>query len=59
MVLNRLFDPLWFNADVTLRGGGTAVLQQPLHQRNIESVGLIYLRSIPLAKTMGTDTLVP
>jgi len=28
---------LWFNADVTLRGGGTAVLQKPLHQGNDKS----------------------
>jgi hypothetical protein len=32
MILNGLFDPLWFNADVTLRGGGTAVLQKPLNK---------------------------
>jgi len=30
MVLNGLFDPLWLDADVTLRGGGTAVLQKSL-----------------------------
>ena len=30
MTLNRLFNPLWLNADVTLCGGGTAVLKKAL-----------------------------
>ena len=59
MILNGLFDPLWLNADVTLRGGGTTVLQQPLDQCNIEAVGRVYLRCVPFAEAVGTDTLVP
>jgi hypothetical protein len=31
MILYRLFNSLWLNAYVSLRGAGTAVLQQPLH----------------------------
>ena len=31
MILNGLFNSLWFNADVTLCGGGAAVLQQSLN----------------------------
>ena len=58
MILNRLFDPLWLDADVTLRGGGTAVLQEPLHQGNIVAVGLVDLRCVPFAKTVGADALV-
>ena len=59
MILNCLLDPLRFNADVPLRGGGGTVLQKPLHQGNIEAVGLVYLRGIPLAETVGADALVP
>ena len=59
MILNCLLYSLRLNADVPLRGGGGTVLQKPLHQGNIEAVGLVYLRCIPLAETVGTDTLVP
>ena len=38
MVLNSLFDPLWLNADVTLRGGGTAVLQESLDKSDVIAV---------------------
>lgn len=38
MILYCLFNSLWLNADVPLRGAGTAMLQQPLHKGNIESI---------------------
>ena len=41
MILNRLFDPLWLDADVTLRGGGTAVLQEPLDKGDVIAVRLV------------------
>ena len=57
MILNRLFDSLWLDADVTLCGGGTAVLQKPLHQGDVIAVGLVDLRCVPFAKTVGADSL--
>ena len=33
MILNRLLYPLRLDADIALRGGGGAVLQQPLDKR--------------------------
>ena len=59
MILNCLLNSLRLNADIPLGGGSGTMLQKPLHQRNIEAVGLVYLRCIPLAETVGTDTLVP
>ena len=58
MILNRLFDPLWLDSNVTLRGGGTAVLQKPLHKGDVIAVGLIDLGCVPFAKTVGADALV-
>ena len=58
MILNRLLYSLWLDADVTLRGGGTAVLQKPLHQGDVIAVGLVDLRCIPFAKTVGADAIV-
>lgn len=57
MILYCLFDSLWLDADVPLCGAGTAVLQQPLHQGNIEAVGIIDFRCIPLAKAVDADSL--
>ena len=57
MILNSLFDPLWLNADVTLCGGGTAVLQEPLDKGDVIAVRLVDLRCVPLAKTVGADPL--
>ena len=58
MILYRLFDPLWLDADVTLRGGGTAVLQESLDKGDVIAVCLVDLRCVPLAKTVGADPLV-
>lgn len=58
MILNGLFDSLWLDADVTLCGGGTAMLQKPLHQGNVIAVGLVDLGCVPFAKTVGADALV-
>ena len=57
MILYRLFDPLWLDTDIPLRGAGTAMLQKPLHQGNIETIGIIDFRCIPLAKAVGADSL--
>jgi len=59
VILNCLLNSLRLNTDIPLRGGGGTVLQKPLHQGNIEAVGLVYLRGIPLAETVGADALVP
>ena len=53
MVLDCGFDLLGFDADVSLSGRGGTVLQQSLNQRNVESVFVVDLRCIPLAKTVG------
>ena len=58
MILYRLFDPLWLNAYIPLRGAGTAMLQQSLHQGDIEAVGIVNFCCVPLAKTVGADPLV-
>ena len=58
MILNRLFDPLWLDANVTLRGGGTAVLQKPLDKGDVIAIGLVDFCRIPFAETVGADTLV-
>ena len=58
VILNRLFDSLWFDADVTLRGGGTAVLQEPLDKGDVIAVCLVDLCCVPFAKTVGANSLV-
>ena len=58
MILYRLFDSLWLNADVTLCGGGTAVLQELLDKGNVISAVLVNLCGIPLSEAMGADTLI-
>lgn len=58
MLLNGLFNPLRLNADIALRGGGTAVLQESLNQDDVIAIGLVNLGSIPLAEAMGTDALI-
>ena len=57
MVLNGLFDSLRLNANVTLRGGCTAVLQKPLDKGDVIAICLVDLRGIPLAETVSADTL--
>ena len=57
MILYRLFDPLRLYADVPLRGGCAAVLQQSLHQGNIEAIGIVDFCCVPLAKAVGADSL--
>ena len=59
MVLNCLLNSLGFDANVPLGGGSGTVLQQPLHQRNVETVIVVDFRCVPLAEAVGTDTLVP
>lgn len=56
MILYCLLDPLWFDTDIPLRSAGTAMLQQPLYQGNIESIGIEDLCCVPLAKAVGADS---
>lgn len=58
MILYRLFNPLQLNADIALGGGGGAVLQQALDKGDIITIILVNLRGIPLAETVGADTLI-
>ena len=58
MTLNGLFYSLRLHANISLCHGGAAVLQKPLHKGNIIAIGLVYLCGIPLAETVGADTLI-
>ena len=55
--LNRGFNPLWLNADITLCNGGGAVLQKALDKGNVKAVGPVDFRSVPFAEAMCADTL--
>ena len=55
--LNGSFNSLRLNSNVTLRDGGGAVLQEPLHKGNVVAVGLVDFRSVPLAKAVCADAL--
>jgi len=48
MPIYGLLNPLGFDANIPLRGGGAAVLQEPLDKDNIIAVVLIHPRSAPL-----------
>ena len=58
MSFNRLLDPLRFDADVALRDGCAAVLQQTLDKGNVEAVVLVNLRGVPLAEAVSADALI-
>ena len=58
MSLNRLFDPLRFDADVTLCHGGGAVLQEPLNEGDVVAVVLVNLCGVPFSEAVGADALV-
>ena len=58
MSLYRLFDPLRLDADVALRDGGGAVLQEPLDERDVVAVVLVDLCGVPFAEAVGADALV-
>ena len=58
MVLNCLFNPLRFDADVSLGSGGAAVLQQTLDEGDVITIVLVNLRGIPLAEAVGADSLI-
>lgn len=57
MSFNRFLDPLGFDANVTLRDGCAAVLQQTLDKRNVEAVVLVDLRGVPFAEAVSADAL--
>lgn len=58
MILYRRFNPLWLNANIPLRGACAAMLQQPLHQRNIIAIIFINLRGVPFAEAVGADICI-
>ena len=58
MSLNRLFYPLWFYADVSLRHGGGAVLQKALHKGDVIAIIAVDLCRIPFAEAVGADPLI-
>ena len=58
MSLNRFFNPLRLNADVSLRDRRAAVLQEPLHKGNVIPVVPVYLCSVPFPKAVGADSLI-
>lgn len=59
MSLNRLFDPLGFHTDITLRDRRAAVLKQPLHERDIVTVVLVDFGGVPFSETVCTDSIIP
>ena len=59
VILNGCFDPLRFNADVSLRDGGRTVLQEPLDKGYVIPAGFVNLCGVPLAETVGADALKP
>ena len=58
MSFNRLLDSLRLDADVALRDGCAAVLQQTLDKRNVEAVVLVDLRGVPFAEAVSADALI-
>ena len=60
MILNCLLNSLRLNADVSLGGGCTAVLQEPLYQRNIEAVGIVGRKGVEFVSLKeNIDTTTP
>lgn len=58
MVLNRLLDPLWLNADAALGCGGAAVLKKALCQCNVVAIVLVDLSSVPLSEAVRADAII-
>ena len=58
MPYDRLFYPLWLNADIMLCDGNAAVLQEPLYYGNIIAVVFVNLCRIPLPERMCADALI-
>ena len=57
MAFDRLFNSLRLDADISLRDGGGAVLQEALDKGNVISIRLVNLGSVPLAEAVGADAL--
>ena len=51
------FDSLGCDADVSLSNGGGTVLQEPLDKGDVIPAGFVNLCGVPLAETVGADTL--
>lgn len=58
MSFNRLLDPLGFDADIALRDGCAAVLQQTLDKGDVETVVFVDLRGVPFAEAVSADALI-
>ncbi len=58
MSFNRFFNPLRLNADIPLRHGCVAVLQEPLHKGNIIAIVAIDLCCVPFSETVRADALI-
>ena len=58
MVLDGIFDPLRFDADVSLGNGGGTVLQEPLDKCDVIPAGFVNFSGVPLAETVGADALI-
>ena len=58
MSLNCLLDPLGLQTDITLRDRRTAVLQKPLHERDVVSVVLVNFCRVPLSEAVSADPVI-
>lgn len=58
MSFNRLLDPLRFDANVSLRDGCAAVLQQTLDKGDVIAVVPVDFRGVPLAEAVRADALI-
>ena len=59
MTFDSGFDPLLLSANVTLRDGSRAVLEKSLDKDDVIPAGFVNLGGVPLAETVGADTLKP
>ena len=58
MSFNCLFNPLRFDADVSLRNGCAAMLQQTLDKGNVIAVVPIDFRGVPFSEAVSADALI-
>lgn len=58
MILNCVFNSLRFDADVALRYGCGAVLQQSLNKGDVITIRIVDLCCVSLAEAMCADPLI-
>ena len=58
MSLNSLLDSLWFDANVTLRGGGASVLQESLDESNVIATTFVDLSGVPFPEAVSAYAVV-